>query len=193
MISPLKYVADMGKVTNQNMWFTLFGRRSFLPSTMLTEWLASILCNMQATQSLVCQNIIFVLCGPSLHMNNTRLPVYTTHAPSGTSVKNLIHFAQLAVNGKFQEFDYFGNNMRHYNQSQPPAYNVGNMKAPVALYWSYDDWLADPEDVAYLRQILPNIVDDASFDKYNHMDFIWAINANTFIYNRVLDLISKYA
>ncbi len=43
----------------------------------------------------------------------------------------------MAVNGKFQMYD-FGNkflNMKHYNQTQPPVYNIHNVKTPIALYW----------------------------------------------------------
>ena len=36
-------------------------------------------------------------------------------------------------------------NKQHYGQDTPPQYNVGNMKTPVHLYSSTNDWLADPK------------------------------------------------
>ncbi len=42
----------------------------------------------------------------------------------------------MAVNGKFQMYD-FGNeylNLKHYNQTKPPIYKIGNVKTPIALY-----------------------------------------------------------
>lgn len=47
--------------------------------------------------------------------------------------------------GKFQHFD-FGTkeNLKRYNQTQPPVYNLANVVAPVGLLWAVNDFLADP-------------------------------------------------
>ena len=34
MKSPIKYLADMGIPTNQQIWYTLFGKRDFMPSSI---------------------------------------------------------------------------------------------------------------------------------------------------------------
>ncbi len=39
-------------------------------------------------------------CGPSTSFNATRVPVYLTHNPDGTSVKNMVHFGQLVLKSK---------------------------------------------------------------------------------------------
>ena len=83
-------------------------------------------------------------------------------------------------------------NMRHYNQTVAPVYDISNIKVPVALYWSQNDWLADATDVQYLRKNLPNIVDDFSIDSYNHLDFVWATNAKEAFYDRMLKLMQQY-
>ena len=34
--------------------------------------------------------------------------------------------------------------MEIYGQDEPPEYDVTQITAPVALYWSDNDWLAEP-------------------------------------------------
>jgi len=76
------------------------------------------------------------------------LPVILGHTPAGASTHTLIHFAQGINSGKFRQFDYGKKgNIKRYGQEEPPEYPLGNVSAPVALYWSQNDWLA-PKDVS---------------------------------------------
>jgi len=116
--------------------------------------------------------------------------VYVTHATAGASNKNMIHFAQLALSKNFQMFDYgSSDNILHYNQTTAPLYDVRNVKVPVALYYGEDDWLADQNDVKYLRENLPIIKDDYLIPNYIHLDFVWAQNASQVLYQRIIQLI----
>ena len=36
-------------------------------------------------------------------------------------------------------------NQEHYGQDTPPIYNMEKVTAPVACYWSENDWMAAPE------------------------------------------------
>lgn len=136
--SPIRFLADIGINNRQQIWYTLFGRRDFLPSSDTVKWLADKLCNHQIYDKLICENVLFALCGPSKHMNSSRVPVYETHSPAGTSVKNLAHFSQMIISGKFQMYDFGSKraNMARYNQSEPPLYDLSRVKTPVALYWA---------------------------------------------------------
>jgi hypothetical protein len=152
------------------------------------------MCNAVVTDKLICRNIIFVVAGPSRHYNVTRTSVYTTHTPAGTSVKNLAHFSQMVISGKYQMYD-FGSateNMKHYNQTTAPLYNLAEVDVPVALYWADNDWLADPLDVQYLRSNLPNIVDDYCVEDWDHLDFTWGINGRPAMYDRMITLMNSY-
>ena len=116
-----------------------------------------------------------------------------THTPAGTSVKNVLHFTQLIQSDQFQMYNYGAEeNMKRYNQTTAPLYDLTRVNVPVALYWGYNDWLADPIDVKYLQHNLPNIVDDLGIVDYDHLDFIWAINANTVLYERMINLIRSF-
>lgn len=35
--------------------------------------------------------------GPDKYLNSTRIPVYGSHAPAGTSIKNMVHWNQMYV------------------------------------------------------------------------------------------------
>lgn len=191
--SPIRYIAKMGAYSNQNVWFKLFGRKDFLPSSTKMDWLADKLCNFKITDRMLCANILFLFCGPSKYMNHSRIAVYTTHDPAGTSVKNLAHFSQAVISGKFQMFDYGEvQNILRYNQSSPPLYDLTKMNVPTALYWAKNDWLADPIDVHFIRKNLPNIVDDYEIMDWDHLDFLLAVNAKKCLYERILKLIEKY-
>ena len=90
------------------------------------------------------------------------------------------------------DFGSLKENMLNYNQTTPPAYNLTQIKVPVALYSGSNDWLADPIDVDVLRRTLPNLVDDYTVDIYNHMDLIWGVNTLEMLYKRMLFLMEKY-
>ena len=76
MVSPIKYLADIGISTNQEIWYKVFGRKSFLPSSKIISWLADRGCNQVVLDNLFCANLIFAICGPSKYMNKTRVSVY---------------------------------------------------------------------------------------------------------------------
>uniref|UniRef100_A0A8C9ZAX2 Lipase n=1 Tax=Sander lucioperca TaxID=283035 RepID=A0A8C9ZAX2_SANLU len=138
----------------------LFGRRDFLPQSHVIEWFAEHVCAKLVLSELVCGNIFFILCGFDVtNLNTTRIPVYTEHCPAGTSVQNMIHWAQAVHGGKLMAFDFgAAGNMKHYNQSTPPLYRVQDMKVPTALFSGGQDTLADPKDVAVLlTQVSPQI------------------------------------
>ena len=107
-----------------------------LKKDALQNWLADKVCNIETTNKLLCKNLMFIITGPSSLINITRLSVYDTHL-TGTSVKNIVHFAQMAISGKFQMFDYGSAkaNLAFHNQTSPPLYDLRNVKTPVALYW----------------------------------------------------------
>lgn len=61
------------------------------------------------------------------------------------------------------------------------------------LIYSDNDDLAVPEDVKRLSSELPNVlelrrVDD---DTFNHLDFLWAVDAKKLVYDYVIDWMRK--
>lgn len=76
-------------------------------------------------------------------------------------------------------------------QDTPPVYNASAIEVPVALYWGGQDWLADPTDVSILMKQLPNKLYNKEIPKYQHLDFIWGLDAATLVYNDVIKHIKK--
>jgi pimeloyl-ACP methyl ester carboxylesterase len=192
--TPLKYLYDISK-DPENLWHSLFGYKDFLPSSDIIKWLAKHACGNIIFDPLICENILFILCGPEKkNMNNTRIEVYISHEPDGTSVKNQIHFAQLFLSKQFQAYDYGSSdkNRLHYNQTTPPIYSIRPMKIPTAIFWSADDWLADPIDVAFIFDNIQSLVYQKYIPDYNHLDFVWAISANKVIYRDLINQMQKY-
>lgn len=79
MVSPIKYLAQIGASTQQEIWYRLFGKKDFLPSTEFIRFFAGQLCNLVVADKLICENLLIALCGPSKNLNETRIPVYVTH------------------------------------------------------------------------------------------------------------------
>lgn len=76
----------------------------------------------------------------------TLLPIILGHEPGGGSTQTIIHFAQEVNSGKFQKYDHGeAGNVKKYNQTTPPVYDIGKVTVPVVLMWSDNDWLADPQ------------------------------------------------
>ncbi|XP_078715936.1 putative lysosomal acid lipase/cholesteryl ester hydrolase isoform X2 [Lampetra fluviatilis] len=124
----------------------------------------------------------------------SRVPVYTSHCPAGTSIQNMLHWRQAAKSGRFQAYDYgsLWLNMKHYNQATPPAYNISAMTVPTALWSGGQDWLADPTDTAALLAEIPNLVQHKVLKDWEHLDFIWGMDAPKRLFPDMLKLMKKY-
>ncbi|CDQ61575.1 unnamed protein product [Oncorhynchus mykiss] len=178
----------------------LFGKRDFMPQSSLIKWFATKFCSKEPHSEL-CGNIFFVLCGfDELNLNMTRTPVYISHCPAGTSVQNMIHWSQAVHVGKLMAYDYGrAGNMAHYNQarpaqsslSTPPLYNIRDMKVPTALWSGGHDTLADPKDVAVLLTQVSNLVYHRHIEHWEHLDFIWGLDAPQEMYREIIKLMSQ--
>lgn len=74
-------------------------------------------------------------------------------------------------------------------QDTPPKYNASAVDIPVALYWGGNDWLADPDDVKILMQLLPQKWCDEYLEAWEHLDFIWGLDADPLVYDDVVNRI----
>ncbi|KYM84892.1 Lipase 3 [Atta colombica] len=162
-----------------------FGEDEFLPHKSVLQFLAKHGCEVNYVEE-VCTNIIFLICGfDEEQFNYTLLPMILSHDPAGASTKTLIHFGQEIESGKFRQFDYGREkNLLIYNATEPPDYNLTNIKVPIGLFYADNDWLADSLDVKKLyNSLLSNIFDlyRVPLPKFNHLDFIWGKDAPKFV------------
>ncbi|VDP67519.1 unnamed protein product [Echinostoma caproni] len=185
MTSPVRIIAHYAR-TLENVW-DLFGHGEFLPSTALIRFLGDILCRYDRVPS--------VLISFSLH-SQTRLPVYLSHTPAGTSVRNIVHYCQAMISDNFQRFDYGeAKNMKKYGQSTPPEYKLSTLTMPIVLYNGGNDWLAVVTDITkLLSQIEKNVIEHYFLPSYNHLDFVWGMDALVSLYLDLCkpDYLSEY-
>ncbi|XP_024600601.1 lysosomal acid lipase/cholesteryl ester hydrolase [Neophocaena asiaeorientalis asiaeorientalis] len=172
----------------------LFGVKEFLPQSTFVKWLSTHVCTHVILEEL-CGNVFFVMCGfNERNLNMSRVAVYGTHSPAGTSVQNMLHWSQLIKLQKFQAFDWGSSakNYFHYNQSYPPSYNVRDMLVRTAVWSGGQDWLADVSDVSVLLTQISNLVYHKHIPEWEHLDFIWGLDAPWRLYNEMINLMRKY-
>nr|XP_012231417.1 PREDICTED: lipase 3-like isoform X1 [Linepithema humile] len=168
--------------------------RLFIPFSS-DEYLMKLECDGDLFQKQICRNIVLLISGFSTeHINYTLLPKILTHFPSSTSFNAVAHFVQEIKSGKFRAYDYGREkNIQIYNATVPPDYDLSRITTPIALIHSDSDSFVNEKDLKILRGLLTNIVEDyrVPFPKFNHVDFLYAKNAPTLVYKKVLEIMKK--
>lgn len=187
--SPIKYLALFE--TELKITFELLRIHDFLPSSKMIRFFADNLCPIDEQ---LCSTVMELLAGyDRSDLNTSRIPVYFSHTPAGTSVKNMYHFAQLVRSKVFQKYDYgYIENMIRYNSLTPPRYHFEKIGTPIVMMSGSKDWLAAPADVAWTAQQLPNLVRIHEIQGYNHLDFIWGMSAHAKVYGNIIQGISTW-
>jgi len=177
--------------------YHLFGFAEFLPHYDFITWFGHLVCSDDHPYlQTVCMNFGFAFLGfnPG-QLNGTMIPTYLDHIPEGTSTRPFVHYAQLYVSGNFEAYDYGElGNWQHYGQATPLDYDLKKVTAPTAIFKADADDLADLVDIDLLVNELPNVVLDhlVDIEGWTHADYIVAMDADTLVYDYVLDLIKNH-
>lgn len=118
--------------------------------------------------------------------------------PAGGSVKQIMHYFQGYISGKFRLYDYGSKrNMLHYNHIEPPEYFVEKVTVPITIYYSENDYVVSVEDILKLLPRLRNVkaVYKIPWKKWNHFDFICGLGVRQFIFDRIVSSlnVSEYS
>ena len=61
------------------------------------------------------------------------------------------------------------------------------------MYTGSNDWLVSTVDASKLWSRVKTLVTNKVVDDWEHLDFIWAMNAPSQVYNDVISLFKKYS
>ncbi|KAM5237300.1 lipase member N [Ctenodactylus gundi] len=172
----------------------MFGTKGFFLEDKKLKMSTIKICNNKILWRL-CREFMGLWAGYNKNnVNVSRMDVYMTHAPTGSSIQNILHIKQLFRSDEFRAYDWGSEaeNMHHYNQSQPPSYDLTAMKVPTAIWAGGRDILMTPKDVS---KLLPQISDLRYFKllpDWNHFDFIWGLDAPKRLYSKIIALMNEY-
>lgn len=192
-LSPVKYFAVYTPIFQHiNMWFAT--------SDAAVRYLGPKVCGPMVVRKELCANIIFLSIGfDEEELDESRIDAYLSHMPSGTSVKNIAHYGQEIISGRFAHFDHgiLANQMR-YGQSKAPDYDLSKIRSnSIALFIADNDWLASPIDVARLRaelKVEPVAVYNMTqfLPKFNHIDFVYGKHAGELVNSRIQKVLDQF-
>ncbi|XP_026468936.1 lipase 3-like [Ctenocephalides felis] len=170
-----------------------YGPREMFPANDDLTKISNFLCSDENAIRGVCVKLYLAAFG--FDPWNTLIPDIMNNIPAGASSRQFIHYAQLIRNKRFAKYDHgVLDNKDLYNSLVPPNYDLAQISCPVALYYGDMDNLATPQDVKHLSKELPNVLEvyRVPHDRWNHMDFLWAVNVKKLLYDRVVENIEKY-
>jgi len=177
--------------------YHLLGLYEFLPHSDFLSWIAHNFCGDDHPLSgQLCLNAALALFGFNAeYMNNTMIPTYLDHIPEGTSTRTAAHYAQLYLSHNFEAYDFGANeNIERYGQATPPTYDLSQVTAPTAIFKGDHDSLVNLIDVDILVAALPNVILDHLVDRtgWSHFCYILAMDADTMVYDLIVDTFKEY-
>ncbi|XP_038986066.1 triacylglycerol lipase 2-like isoform X2 [Phoenix dactylifera] len=147
-----------------------------------------------------CNDMVTSFTGKNCCLNTSYVPIFLEHEPQSTATKNLIHLAQMIRRGTITKYDYgnYDENMKHYGQVVPPAYNMSSIPSDLPLFLSYGgrDYLSVVADVKHLLQGL-KLHDKTKLTvkyrpHYAHADFVMAVNAYRLVYRPLIAFFKRH-
>ncbi|XP_012529859.1 lipase 3 [Monomorium pharaonis] len=200
MKSPLLQLMSQFSLFGEYLW-KLVGFYEFNLDNDIVKGAAQLICSEKAITQPICSNVMFLLTGFNPEqLDPALIPVILGHAPASTSAKQLMHYAQLIKTGRmispgrFQKYDYgLIGNKKLYDSLSPAKYDLSKVKVPVHLYYSENDWLSNVKDVEKLYSELSNPSGKTLIanKKFNHVDYIWAKDVKTLVYDQILGEMKK--
>lgn len=105
------------------------------------------------------------------------------------------HFFQQTISNRFQQFDYgLLGNLAIYRSIYPPKYHLEKIAIPVVFYVGEKDDLVTVEDSKKcLDHMSSNIYRDLKvIENMDHMNFVYAWEAKSMVYDEVLRDVHKF-
>ena len=123
------------------------------------------------------------------------MPVYLSHYPAGASFKQWVHYCQIYNSGEFKKRDFgVEKNLEVYGSEKPPLYDLSLVTAPVALHYGANDNIVSRNDIENIKQQLSNTIGvyEVELPLFNHLDFVYGIDAKTLVYDKILSIMNDF-
>ncbi|KOB67911.1 Lipase [Operophtera brumata] len=170
------------------------GYRELFAKDHIAHFLVEFLC--QIAPDLVCGQGLALTTGYKIGSIYSRaLSRSFGHSLDGISVKDLAHFGQLVLSGKFQRYDEGSEgNIKRYGTSKPPQYDLSKITSPVVLMAARSDWISTLKDTETLRSQLPNVIEKYIIrEKYwSHNNHLWGETAPIYEFPKILDYFNRF-
>ncbi|KAL6873451.1 hypothetical protein ACP4OV_013533 [Aristida adscensionis] len=148
-----------------------------------------------------CYDLLTAVMGPDCCLNTSTTCIFLEHGPQSTSVKNMIHVSQMVRKRGVRKYDYGTEkeNMKHYNLSRPPIYNLSDIPTHIPLFLTHggQDFLGDVPDTRHLLKTLVRRHDSDNIEvlyvpDYAHGDFVMGYNAPKLIYKPMVEFFKRH-
>ncbi|XP_060097266.1 lysosomal acid lipase/cholesteryl ester hydrolase-like [Heteronotia binoei] len=126
------------------------------------------------------------------NLNVSQADSYLGIYPDFTSVKTVSHWGQIARSNKFKYFNYGSKNKAVYNTTTPPFYRIEDMTVPTAVWSGGKDIAINKTDTELLLHRMSHLVFYKNIPDWEHMDYIFGLDAPVRLYPDILALLQKY-
>jgi len=115
------------------LWVT---QSEFLAPSDLLDSVTSKYCQEHNITQVLCYDFLFTVTGFDLaQQDRANLITQLQHIPAGTSSRTIVHYAQMILQEKFQDFDWGEQgNLDKYGTRTPPQVDLGKATTPQAIY-----------------------------------------------------------
>lgn len=187
LLSPLITPTSLNKVLKGQL----------LPKSEKTSQALDWICVPKVTTP-ICDIMLSLMVGNNLkRANHSLTPVVAHHIPEGTSILNVLHFAQMIESGEFRSFN-FGprGNVKRYGTINNPYYPIKNIRSPdIAFISGRTDTLSTISNVAITRSMLSvPLIDDYTVPDliWGHADYMYANGAGLLANSHMIGIVDRY-
>lgn len=182
-------VVDSLVKASPQVLFLLFGRRSILSSATMWESLLY----PPLFSRLIDMGLSFLFGWQAKNISTSQKLAAYPHLYSFTSTKMVVHWFQIIRNKCFQMYDDDVHQpmsvTTSHKYSKVAKYPTRNIKTPVVLVYGGSDSLVDIK--AMMRELPPQTV-ATEIPHYEHLDFLWARDVDTQVFQHVFDALDSF-
>ncbi|PTB61626.1 alpha/beta-hydrolase, partial [Trichoderma citrinoviride] len=182
-------VVDSLVKASPQVLYLMFGRRSILSSATMWETLLypPLFCR------LIDMGLSFLFGWRTTNISASQKLAAYPHLYSFTSTKSVVHWFQIIRNKCFQMYDddvYQPMSVASSSKySKVAKYPTRNIRTPVVLVYGGSDSLVD---IKSMLHELPRQTVATEIPHYEHLDFLWARDVDTQVFQHVFDALNSF-